>query len=100
MNSSNRKKENKGFISCLTPPMKRLMVIVFGLLGTVLSIYIGGYVMLIEPAISLYKSFMAHTLGIKELFVDIVSFSLAATVGGTVWCIFDIIAGLFREREE
>jgi hypothetical protein len=56
--------------------------------------------MLIEPAISLYKSFMAHTLGIKELFVDIVSFSLAATVGGTVWCIFDIIAGLFREREE
>lgn|GEM_PF-685777 len=100
MDNSKNKTENKGFIACLTPPMKRLMVILFGLAGTILSIYIGGYVMLISPAISLYKSFMAHTLGIKELFVDIVSISLAATVGGTVWCICDIIAGLFRERED
>ncbi|MCR4782695.1 MAG: hypothetical protein K5851_08145 [Lachnospiraceae bacterium] len=96
----NEDKEKKGIIACLTPGMKKLAVILFSLAGTVLSIYIGGYVMLVEPGISLYRSFMAHTLGIKELFSDIISFSLAATVGGTVWCIFDIIAGLFREKED
>jgi hypothetical protein len=92
-------KERKSIISTLTPAAKKLIVILLSLAGTFLSVYIGGYVMLIAPAMSLYREFIAHTLTIKDLFVDIVSFSLAATVGGTIWCIFDIVAGLFREKE-
>ncbi len=92
-------KKRKNIISTLTPAAKKLIVILLSLAGTVLAVYIGGYMMLISPAIELYRSFLAHTLTIKQIFIDIVSFSLAATVGGTIWCVFDILAGLFREKE-
>ena len=57
--------------------IRKVTAVLLGLLGTILAIYVGGYWLFIRPVRFLYVGFMA---------------------GGGIWCIFDIIAGHFRDE--
>lgn len=78
--------------------MRRIAAVVLGLLGTLLAIYIGGYWLFVRPLHFLYVGFVAGTLTKRTLFVCVLKIFLASTVAGGIWCIFDIIAGHFRDE--
>ncbi len=79
--------------------IRRMLVVGFGLLGTVLALYIGGYLLFICPVRHLYSCFLAGTLTKKKIIIDVIQIFFASTAGGGVWCLFDIIGGRFRDRD-
>ena len=92
------KKEKKKKI--ITPVIKKLLVFLIGLFGTLLALFVGGYVMFISPVMHLFREWRSDTLTTIGIFRCMISVLLASTAGGGIWCFFDIIAGLFRERED
>lgn len=79
---------------------RHFLVIFFSVVGTALAIYVAGWIMVIEPLISLWGQFQDHTVRFRDVFCVVLSVALSATAGGGIWCAFDILAGLFRDREE
>ncbi len=77
---------------------RKILAVLFGLLGTVLSVYVGGYWLFIRPVRFLMDGFMAGTLTRHTLIVCIIKIVLASTAAGGIWVIFDIIAGHFRDN--
>ena len=77
--------------------IRKVISVVLGLMGTLLAIYVGGYWLFIRPVRFLYVGFLAGTLTKKSLLICIIKIFLASTAGGGIWCIFDIIAGHFRD---
>lgn len=78
--------------------IRKVVSVLLGLMGTLLAIYVGGYWLFIRPARFLYAGFLAGTLTKKALLICIIKIFLASTAGGGIWCIFDIIAGHFRDE--
>lgn len=60
--------------------------------GTCLALFIGVYVLLIIPIMELVNSLAAGTLTKTLLLVCILKVFFASTVGGFIWCLFDIIS--------
>ena len=79
---------------------KKVMAILLSLFGTLLALYVGGYWLLIRPIHNLYLGYMHHSLSLALLLNSFVRIFFSATVFGSIWCIFDILAGFFREEEE
>ncbi|MBO6214484.1 MAG: hypothetical protein J6N76_02980 [Lachnospiraceae bacterium] len=79
---------------------RRVMELILSIGGTLLSVYVGGYLLLIRPVLKLYGLFMAGGLTTPLLFRYVIEVFLSMTVGGAIWCLFDILAGKFRDREE
>ena len=79
---------------------RRAMELILSIGGTLLSIYVGGYLLLIRPMLKLYGLFVAGGLTTPLLFRYVIEIFLSMTVGGAMWCLFDILAGKFRDREE
>lgn len=77
---------------------KKLLAVLFSLLGTVLATYVGGYWLFARPLYFLFAGFSAGTLTMHSLTVCVIKIFVASTVGGGIWCIFDIIAGYFRDE--
>ena len=77
--------------------LKRLIVIIFEVAGCFLALYLGGYWMLFRPIKWLYLGFTGGTLTLKLIAINVIKIFLSTTVFGAVWCIFDILAGKFRE---
>ena len=78
--------------------IRKVISVVLGLMGTLLAIYVGGYWLFLRPVRFLYVGFLAGTLTKKSLLICIIKIFLASTAGGGIWCIFDIIAGHFRDE--
>ncbi len=78
----------------------RLFAVFFSLLGTVLALYVGGWVLFIHPVHALFLAFSAGTLTRTMLIITIVKIIFAATAAGGIWCVCDIIAGIFRDRQD
>ncbi len=76
---------------------KRAMAVLFSILGTVLGLYIGGYLLFVRPVYWLVTSFTGGTLTARILLINAIKIFIASTVGGSIWCVCDIIAGHFRD---
>ncbi|MCF0130903.1 MAG: hypothetical protein HUJ71_04210 [Pseudobutyrivibrio sp.] len=79
---------------------KKTLAILFSCLGYALAIFVGGYVLFLRPVFLLFTGFTAGTLTKTLLVRCVIEVFIASTVGGAIWCIFDIIAGLFRDYPE
>ncbi|MCR5143733.1 MAG: hypothetical protein K6B67_00325 [Lachnospiraceae bacterium] len=76
----------------------KVIACIISVLGTVLSIYVGGYWLLVRPVKYLYFAVMNHTITTKALAICITKIFFASTATGGIWSICDIIAGKFRDR--
>lgn len=57
------------------------------LLGTVLAVYVGIWLMLIKPLIGLYMSYKAGKLHFMLVVVAVLKCWLSLTVAGTIWTV-------------
>jgi TRAP-type C4-dicarboxylate transport system permease small subunit len=96
---ADQKKEKKRLIERIPAKIRRVIVLLIEIFGTFFSLYVSIYVMIVQPAMALYSEYRSHTLKASHLFIDILSFIFALTAGGGLWCLFDIIAGIFRDRD-
>ena len=80
--------------------IKRMLALFLSFAGVVMSLYVGGYLLFLQPLISLYHHYLNNTITMHYLFVIFIKVFFAATAGGGVWCIFDIIAGFFRDNKK
>ena len=76
---------------------KRALAVLFSILGTVLGLYIGGYLLFVRSVYWLYVAFTGGTLTASILIINVIKIFVASTVGGAIWCLCDIIAGHFRD---
>ncbi len=79
--------------------VRKLLSVLISIFGTFMMIYIAGYLMFLEPIRQLYIAFTEDTLTASLLFTSLIKLFFCATMGGAIWCIFDIIAGLFRDED-
>lgn len=79
---------------------RKTIAILISLFGSLLALYTGGYVLFLLPLLGLYKAFTTGSLTLSLLLRDLIMIFFAATVGGAIWCVFDILAGFFRDHEE
>ena len=79
---------------------RRIMAILLSLGGTLLALYVGGYWLLLRPIHNLYLGYVGHAITLGLLLNSFVRIFFSATVFGSIWCIFDILAGFFRDEEE
>ncbi len=70
----------------------------FSIFGTLLALYVGGYLMFIRSVGYLYNSFILGSVSKEGLIIAIICIFFATTVIGFIWCLFDIIAGIFRDN--
>ncbi len=77
--------------------IRKLLDIVFSILGAVLAIYVGGYWLFLRPVYFLVTAYKTATITPHLLIVCIIKILVASTAGGGIWCICDIIAGKFRD---
>ena len=80
--------------------IRKLISILISLGGTLFSTYISGYWLLIRPVQNLYNAYVAHSISAPLILNSVIRIFFAATVFGGMWCIFDILAGFFRDEEE
>lgn len=80
--------------------IRRIIAIAFSILGTVLGLYVGGYLLFLQPLRGLFVALTVGEITKKFLLISIVKIFLASTAGGSIWCICDIIAGFFRDEPE
>lgn len=77
---------------------KKALAVIFSVLGSVLGLYIGGYLLFARPVYILVTGFTAGTLTSRRLIICIIEIFVASTIGGGIWCVFDIIASRFRDE--
>ncbi len=65
---------------------KAFMSIVCYTVGLVAAIYLGGWIMLIQPINEIWVAYQLKTLSWHMLLVAIVKIALSTTVAGAVWC--------------
>lgn len=80
--------------------LRRVMELILSIGGTLLSLYVGGYLLFIRPIMTLYALFTSGGLTTFLLFRYVIEIFLSMTVAGAMWCLFDILAGKFRDRED
>ncbi len=84
----------------MTKKLKRAMELILSIGGTLLSLYVGGYLLFIRPLMILYDLFTTGSLTTFLLFRYVIEIFLSMTVAGAMWCLFDILAGKFRDIED
>ncbi|MCR5546718.1 MAG: hypothetical protein K6F30_09630 [Lachnospiraceae bacterium] len=80
--------------------LRKAMALFLSLGGTLLALYVGGYWLLFRPLRNLYVGYIEHIITWRLLLNSFIRIFLAATVFGSIWCVFDILAGFFRDEEE
>lgn len=77
---------------------RKALAVLFSILGTVLGLYIGGYILFARPVYLLVTGFKAGLLTSRKLIFYVVEIFIASTIGGGIWCVCDIIASHFRDE--
>ena len=80
--------------------VRKILELTFSIGGSLLSVYVAGYWLFFRPVRWLITSYTAGTMTRSGIIFSVVKIFLASTVGGGIWCIFDIIAGKFRDLPE
>lgn len=56
------------------------------LVGTILALYVGGWMMIFKPVEGMVLSYMAGTLTIRGVILTAVKCILSTTAAGAIWC--------------
>lgn len=56
------------------------------LLGSVIAIYVGGWVMFVKSILGTYNAYLAGTLTFSYLVKAAIKCIMAATAAGAIWC--------------
>ena len=80
--------------------IRKILAVTFGILGTALAIYVGGYLLLFRPMRHLLVGFAAGALTRSDLIISVIKIFFFFFSAGAIWCVFDIIAGKFRDSGE
>ncbi len=56
------------------------------LIGTLLAIYVGGWLMILAPLKDAFGAFLLGALTKKLVFITTVKCALSLTTGGAIWC--------------
>ncbi|MCI5621734.1 MAG: hypothetical protein MR355_09300 [Lachnospiraceae bacterium] len=57
------------------------------LLFTLLAVYVGGWLMFLEPLKGSVTAYLAGELTVKRILVTLIKCLLSTTVAGAIWCI-------------
>ncbi|SEA23212.1 hypothetical protein SAMN02910384_01123 [Pseudobutyrivibrio sp. ACV-2] len=79
---------------------RNALAILVSILGTVLGLYIGGYLLFARPVYWLVIGFTGGTLTAGMLLINVIKIFIASTVGGAIWCLCDIIASHIKGLPE
>ena len=56
------------------------------LIGTMLALYVGGWMMVFEPVKGTLAAYFAGTLTYKGIGITVLKCLLSTTAGGAIWC--------------
>ncbi len=71
------------------------------ILGLIVSVYIGGWVLLLKPVKETIAAFALGTLTLPQLLISAVKCISSMTVSGLIWCIGYIASNhIFDSRDE
>ena len=70
------------------------------IMGVFCSLYVGGWMLLIQPIRKLLDAFSAGTLTFTMLVASIIQIALSTTFAGLVWCIGYIGYNFFKGTED
>ncbi len=70
------------------------------LLGVLGGLYVGGWVLLLQPIHELVSSFNAHTLSWPMVLACLLKIAFSSTFAGLVWCIGYIGSNYFKGTED
>ncbi len=76
----------------------KILDIFFSVMGSVVGLYVGGYLMFVRSVAYLYTGFTGGGITRRGFVISIICIFMATTVIGFFWCLFDIIAGVFRDK--
>ncbi len=77
--------------------VKMLMAFICYAVGVIASLYVGGWMMLIQPVHDLYVAYRQGALDVLLITVSVVKILLSSTVAGFVWCLGYIMYNRFRD---
>lgn len=78
--------------------IKFCLAIVIYLIGLAVSVYVGGWVMLIQPIRGTITAYTLGTLTLRQLVIKCIS---SLTVAGLIWCIGYIASNhVYDSRDE
>lgn len=78
----------------------RILSLVCYALGIFAAIYIGAYLMLLQPVQSLWTAFYQGGLTLSLVFASVVKIGLSTTCAGFVWCLGYIGYNYFKGTED
>lgn len=69
-------------------------------LGVLGAFYVGGWLMFVQPVVTLFTGFGNNTLTLPMVLVCGIKILFSATIGGLVWCIGYIGCNHFKGTED
>ena len=81
--------------------IKFCLAIVIYLIGLAVSVYVGGWVMLIQPIRGTITAYTLGTLTLRQLVINVIKCISSLTVAGLIWCIVYIASNhVYDSRDE
>jgi hypothetical protein len=80
--------------------MAHCLALLCNVFGTIAAVYVGGWLMLLQPVYMLYTSFAGGTLTLPLVVSCAVKMLLSTTFAGLVWCIGYIGFNYFKGDED
>lgn len=81
--------------------IKFCLAIVIYLIGLAVSVYVGGWVMLIQPIRGTITAYTLGTLTLRQLVINVIKCISSLTVAGRIWCIGYIASNhVYDSRDE
>ncbi len=71
------------------------------ILGLAVSVYVGGWIMLLKPVKETIAAYTLGTLTLTQLLISVIKCISSMTVSGLIWCIGYIASNhIFDSRDE
>lgn len=80
--------------------IQQMLALICNALGTIAAVYVGGWLMFLQPLHVLYIAFGNGELSVRLVAVCAVKILLSATFAGLVWCIGYIGCNYFKGKED
>lgn len=80
--------------------IQMLMAVICQLVGVIGAVYVGGWVMLLQPIGVLYRAFIGGSLSMSLIVVCGLKIFFSTTFAGLVWCIGYIGYNYFKGNED
>lgn len=80
--------------------VQQLLALLCNVLGTIAAVYVGGWLMFLQPIKMLFLAFQGGTLSVSFVCICVIKILLSATFAGLVWCIGYIGCNYFKGVEE